>query len=118
MKYTTHSIMIDGAICGAAWGARVSPITTGYLRVQDSIFHQRHLPGAKLADILSQYLRDKGGDLDGPSFTADTVVVICRRYHSDTQGRTHYRSYPVIKVARNLVDEEILLSDIQFTEEF
>ena len=75
--FRTQSAYVSGAICGRLWWPAGAMGGTLINEPLPSAF-KRCGPGASFNDALSLILCERGGDFQGASFTADTVVRIER----------------------------------------
>jgi hypothetical protein len=110
MTYQTTAAYLSGAVCGAMWmGGKGGLPLNANLRPE---FARQSEP-ASFRDVLLSILSEKGGDFQGPAFTADSVVRI-ERIGQDARGfrSVHVRELDLTAIGcGDLVDADAYVGD-------
>lgn len=90
MTYQTTSIRLTGALCGPIWwpvGAMCGK------DIDIDLERERARMGGKASfrDLLLHVQMEHGGDFQGASFTAGTVIEVTRAEWSEGRRRSHTR---------------------------
>lgn len=106
-KYTTITRYVSGSIVGPTCGGAMaaSSFTANLTRVRAELsYSSKHKPTVK--EMVKHAMIDYSGDFTDPTLSADTSVVIERRFViSPGHYAVHIRKIPVSKFAPELVDE-------------